>query len=64
MSVARKPLHTVVRVEEFGNLKVLCFDDFGRPMIYGDEADAELSAAKLRDKHPTYKFAVVDGDIL
>lgn len=64
MNIARKQLHTVVRREEFGDLKTLCFDDFGRPMIYADEADAELSAAKLRDKHPTYKFAVIDGDVL
>lgn len=63
MSAPRKT-HTVVRREDMGDLKVLCFDEMGRPCIYADEADAELMAAKLRDRHPGYRFGVIDGELL
>lgn len=64
MSTIKRQLHTVVRREDMGDLKVLCFDEMGRPCIYADESDAELQAAKLRSKHPDYRFGVLDSDLL
>lgn len=56
----------VCRIEDFGALKVLCFNDFGQPHIYSRENDAtaELVALQLAEKHPGYVFKVIDGEML
>lgn len=54
----------VVRIEDIGDLKVLCFTDAGQPAIYCENGYAEQHAAQLRDRHPGYRFAVIDFLVL
>lgn len=56
--------HAVVRIEEFGDLKVLCFTEVGQPAVYHDPVHAELRAEILREVHPGYRFKVLDFEVL
>lgn len=59
-----KKKHMVVRVEEIGELCMLCFTDSGQPAVYADPAFAELHAAQLRDRHPGFRFRCIAFEVL
>ena len=52
-------LHTVVR-GCFNGVHALEYDDQGRPMVYVNAEDAELQAAKLRERRPGEKYRVIN----
>lgn len=56
-------LHTVVRVC-FNGVHALEYDDQGRPMVYVNAEDAELQAAKLRERRPGEKYRVINHKVL
>ena len=65
MGAVKKQYKTmVVRVDEIGELCILCFTDGGQPAVYEDAETAELHAIHLRFAHPGYQFKTLDFLVL
>lgn len=54
----------VVRIDDIGELKVLCFTLGGEPCVYRDADAADQCLQQLRAKHPHYTFDVLTAQVL